>query len=184
VALIWYGKYGAGGLFADVRLVRVAGGGAGGYAVSCLAGRDTAVISEIFVSGALPPDEALPLPDSVSGEVAVWQSVYPFGDDLRAVLLTVWGASALVCDSAVFEWRPDGARSQFWEKLDLLVVPSAGREEILTVRELFRPRLLAVIPPCDGVPPMPNIICGQGEDGGFRYDFGVRRGRLAIPPTP
>jgi hypothetical protein len=64
----------------------------------------------------------------------------------------------------------------FWERLDLLVVPSAGEQATLAVREQFRPRLLAVIPPCDSVPSIQNIIC-KGENGGERYDFEVRKGK-------
>jgi hypothetical protein len=170
--LTWYGRHGA-GLFANARVVRIVADG-DGYSVSCLAGRDSTVIGQITVSGGLPPVDALPRPDSVSGTTISWESVYPFGDDIRAILLTVRGATALLCDSTIFKERPDGARSRFWENLDLLVVPSADRGKILPVRTQCRPRLRAIIPPCDDMPPIPNIICR--EEG--VHDFEVKRGRF------
>ena len=108
-----------------------------------------------------------------------WQIVYPFSDNAHAVLLTVDKTTTLVCDSSVFAHSSIKTRSQFKEKLDLLIIPSADAQTVKEMREIFRPRFVAVMPPC-GIPAgtnLQNIICA--EDGeSWEYRFKVKRGKL------
>ena len=176
----WYGKQGANNPFAGARTISVEGG-ADAYAVTCAAGRDTARASA--PTGAVPPTDSLP-PDSPTGAVT-WKTVYPFADSAAAVLLTLGRSSALICDSTVFAPRPDDDAPQprFREKLDLLVIPPAAENDAIAVRNKFRPRLIAVMPPC-ATPPTQNIICGPvDENGGFRYNFIVHGEKLKTEGT-
>jgi len=171
--LAWYGKQGENNPFGGARTIRVEGG-AGAYAVTCAAGRDTA--RAVAPTGAVPPPDSLP-PASPTGAFA-WKTVYPFADSAAAVLLTLGRSSALICDSAVFNPRPDDAQPQFREKLDLLIIPPAAENDAIAARNLFRPRLIAVMPPCDA-PPTQNIICGPvDENGEFKYNFVVHGEKL------
>jgi hypothetical protein len=184
--LTWYGRQEASNPFAGKMTVSVRGG-AGGYAVSCFAGRDARMVSELRVRRAAAEGAGTERPSAVTeerirtgGEAGGFKDAYPFGDSARATLLTFGHANILACDSAIFAPRRNAALPQFREKLELLIIPSAGEEDILRIRNLFRPRLTAVIPPCNAVP-APNVICGAaGPDGAFRYDFSVKSGKLHI----
>ena len=172
----WYGKQGVNNPFAGADTIRVAGG-ADAYAVTCAAGRDSTRASA--PTGAVPPPDSLP-PDSPTGAIT-WKTVYPFADSAAAVLLTLGRSFALICDSAVFAPRPgdDAPQPRFREKLDLLVIPPASENDVATARNRFRPRLIAVAPPC-ATPSTQNIICGPvDENGGFRYNFVVKVGKLS-----
>jgi len=170
----WYGRQGVNNPFAGARTVSVSGYAGGGCAVTCVMGRDTARLSA--AAGAIPPPDSLP-PGSPTGAVA-WKTVYPFADSAAAVLLTMGKSSVMICDSAAAAPRPDAAPPQFREKLDLLIIPPASEKDALAARNRFRPRLMAVIPPCVA-PPTQNIICGPvDENGGFKYNFIIRGGKL------
>jgi len=108
-----------------------------------------------------------------------WQTVYPFGDSIRAVLLTVDKTTTLVCDSSVFTKSSKETRSQFKEKLDLLIIPSASYETAKQMREIFRPRFVAVIPPCSvsAETHSQNIICVNGGES-WEYRFKTKSGRF------
>jgi hypothetical protein len=200
--LTWYSKCGKDGKEESnsttppapvtAKMVRVAGNPAGSslddgggdaarcgfaYTVDCLeaGGEDTAQVCRVNVLGKLPAIEKLTRPDS-SATVAP-KIIYPFADSIKAVLLMFGEATALLCDSSVFAPRSEGERSPFWERLDLVVIPPASEEMVLLVREQFRPRFLAVIPPCTA-PPAQNIICGDDSSDGFRYDFEIKNGKL------
>jgi len=113
-----------------------------------------------------------------SGRI-VWKTVYPFSDSASAVLLTVDKTTTLICDSFIYDYLSKDVHSQFKEKLDLLIIPPADAETVKKTRELFRPRLLAVIPPC-GAPAAPysrNIICAESKER-WDYRFKIRNGRL------
>ena len=181
--LSWYGKSGV-PPFGARNMVRIDGlhGSHGEYTVSCIAakfGNDTSVISTFKVTGALPAnDSELPSPDS-SG-AANWKVVRPFADSTTAVLLTFEKVSVLICDSSIFIPPPAGASTLFREKLELMILPPADERTVLDVRDRFRPRLLAVHPPCSA-PSGQNIICKTGPAGThFRYDFKVKGQKLKL----
>jgi hypothetical protein len=198
--LTWYGRQEASNPFAGKMTVSVRGG-AGGYAVSCFAGRDAHVVSELRIRRAAAGDAGTRAADSagmpapgperpsavteervrMTGESSEFKDAYPFGDNVRATLLTFGRAAILVCDSAIFAPHQNAVLPQFREKLELLIIPSAGEEDILRIRNLFRPRLTAVIPPCNAVS-APNVICETTgrADGGFYYSFVVKSGKLNI----
>ncbi|MDR2692955.1 MAG: hypothetical protein LBB74_01920 [Chitinispirillales bacterium] len=182
VLLTWYAKLGVNNPFAVVRSIRVYGD-AGGCAVAAVAAefrKDTVVIGKIAVSGAA--FGALPAADS-SG-TAVWREVSPFADSAGAILLTYGGMTALICDTALFaRIRGDsggGVPAQFYEKLDILVVPPSNGEELLRARNRFRPRFAVAAPPCANAPAK-NILCAPPDKiGRWRYDFTVKGGKLEL----
>jgi hypothetical protein len=184
VLLTWYAKRGVNNPFAVVRSIRVCGEG-GGCAVAAVAaefGKDTVVVGKIAVPGAALG--ALPAADS-SG-AAVWKEVRPFDDSVRAILLTYGGMTAMICDTAIFapirggSGGSGGVSAQFYEKLDILVVPPANNEELLGARNRFRPRFAVAAPPCSN-PPAKNILCPpSGKNGRWRYDFTIKGGKLEV----
>jgi len=108
-----------------------------------------------------------------------WQTVYPFNDSTNAVLLTVDKTSALICDSSVFSKSSKETRSQFKEKLDLLIIPTADVRTVKEMREIFRPRFVAVIPPCSvsAITHLQNVICVNNSES-WEYKFKAKRGKL------
>jgi len=175
--LSWYSMEGI-SPWGERSIIRVYGDG-GGYSVACIAvkfGGDTAAISSFRVTGALPGAAGLPEPE-FSG-TAVWKTVYPFADSAEAVLLTFQMAKVLICDSSVFIPRTNGPHPQFWEKLDLIVIPAADEKAITGVRAAFRPRMMAAIPPCSA-PSGQNIACSNVSQGGaFSYNFLIKGVKL------
>jgi len=178
ILLTWYAKLGVSNPFAVIRSIRIYGDG-GGYTVAALAAefrKDTVVIGELTVSGGAIGG----LPSADSSGAAVWKAVYPYADSgAGAVLLAYGGATALICGAAVYA-SPGGVPvpAQFREKLDLLVVPPSSDEELLGVRNRFRPRFVAVAAPCLNAP-APNILCAQpGETGRWSREFTVKGGKL------
>lgn len=101
------------------------------------------------------------------------RTVSPFSDETKALLLELGTQSALVCDSAIFLYDENN-RTPFHEKVDLLVIPPASQETIQTVRTCFRPRFLAVIPPCPLQDTTQNIICSQDSNWSYRFKFSAR----------
>ncbi|MCL2689485.1 MAG: hypothetical protein FWE57_06525 [Chitinispirillia bacterium] len=110
-----------------------------------------------------------------------WQTVYPFSDSTHAVLLTVDRTTTLICGSSVLARSSKETRSQFKERLDLLIIPSADAKTVKEMREIFRPRFVAVMPPCDvsAKTHLQNVICAD-ESENWEYLFKVKRGRLRI----
>jgi len=176
-AAAWYGKQGINNPFGGQALLSVSGDDAG-FTVSCITGRKPRVVSEFIVSS--KGDEWYEDKRNSSDGGGTIHDIYPFADSVRAVLLKFAKADILICDSSVFDPRPAGTRSPFWEKVELLLIPPANEAEILEVRDRFRPRLLAVIPPCN-MRSTQNVICSEaGAGGAFRYDFEIRRGVLQL----
>lgn len=99
--------------------------------------------------------------------------VSPFSDETKALLLDLGTQSVLVCDSAVF-LHDENDHTPFLEKLDLLVIPPASRETIQIMRTCFRPRFLAVIPPCPLRDDTQNIICSQDSNWSYHFKFSAR----------
>jgi hypothetical protein len=175
-AAAWYGKQGVNNPFTGRALLSVSGDG-DGFTVACVTGRKPRVVSEFTVSsdgaGQWYEDKR-----SASDGGGVFHDIYPFADSVRAVLLKFAKSDILICDSSVFSPRPAGTRSHFWEKSDLLLIPPASEAEIMEVRTRFRPRMLAVVPPCN-MRSTQNVICSEtGANGAFRYDFEIKRGVL------
>jgi len=110
-----------------------------------------------------------------------WQIVYPLGDSVHAVLLTVDKTATLICGSSVLSGSSKNTRSQFKEKLDLLIIPSADAKTVMETREIFRPRFIAVIPPCDtsAKTHLKNIICAD-DSKNWEYKFKAKRGKLSF----
>ncbi|MDR2591735.1 MAG: hypothetical protein LBC59_02875 [Chitinispirillales bacterium] len=183
VLLTWYAKLGVNNPFAVVRSIRVYGDG-GGCAVAAVAAefrKDTVVVSKISVS-----DTSLSaLPAADSSGAAVWKEVRPFADSVRAILLTYGRMTALICDTALFapiRGGSNGVSAQFYEKLDILVVPPLNDEELLGTRNRFRPRFVVAAPPCANAPAK-NILCApapSGKTGRWRYDFTIKSGKLEV----
>jgi hypothetical protein len=176
-AAAWYGKQGMNNPFNGQARLSVSGDDAG-FTVSCITGRKPRVVSEFIVSS--KGDEWYEDKRNSSDGGGTINDIYPFADSVRAVLLTFAKSDILICDSSIFAPRPAGARSHFWEKVELLLIPPASEAEILDVRDRFRPRLLAVLPPCN-MRSTQNVICSEtGADGAFRYDFEIKRGVLQL----
>jgi len=179
VLLTWYAKLGVSNPFAVARSIRVSGDRSG-YAVAAVAAefrKDTVAVGEVAVSGG-----ALGYPPSAdSSGAAVWKVVYPFADSVRAVLLTYGGMTAMICDTAIFaKRRGRAAAPQFYEKLDILVVPSSSVEALLGARNRFRPRFIAAAPPCTGAPAR-NILCAQpNETGQWSRVFNLNGQKLEV----
>ena len=176
-AAAWYGKQGINNPFDGRARLSVSGDDAG-FTVSCIKGKKPRVVSEFMVS--LKGDDWYEDKRNFSDGGGTIQDIHPFADSVRAVLLTFAKADILICDSSVFDPRPAGARSHFWEKVEMLLVPPASEAELLEVRNRFRPRLLAALPPCN-MRSTQNVICGEaGAGGAFRYDFEIKRGVLRL----
>ena len=176
-AAAWYGKQGVSNPFNGRALLSVSGDD-DGFTVTCITGRKPRVVSEFTVSSR--GDDWYEDKRNSSDGGGTFQDIHPFADSVRAVLLTFAKSDILICDSSVLDERPAGARSPFWEKVELLLIPPANEAEILKVRDRFRPRLLAVVPPCN-IRSAQNVICGEaGANGAFRYDFEIRRGIVQL----
>jgi len=176
-AATWYGRQGANNPFVGKTLLSVSGDG-DGFTVSCIRGRTPQIVSEFIVSPSGNDWREDRRNTSESG--ATIGDIRPFADSVTAVLLTFAKSDILICDSSAFGQRPAGVRSSFWEKAELLIIPPASETEIMEVRNRFRPRLLAVIPPCN-MQSTQNVICSEtGAGGAFRYDFEIRRGILRL----
>lgn len=183
--ITWYARQGVNNPFAVVRSIRVYGDvGGSGYAVAALAAefkKEAAAVGEVTVSGwALGG-----LPAESGG--ADWRAVYPFADSVKAVLLTYGGMTALICDTAVYAPSRDSATAvapQFHEKLDILTVPPSTKEDLLNLRNRFRPRFVAVAVACADSQthgPAPNILCAAvGENGRFGHNFSLRNGKAVF----
>ena len=175
--LSWYSRQGANNPFAGTKTIRLAGSESG-CALVYTEGKSAITLLTFSSSGnKIFQNE---IDGKISGRVFL-QTVYPFSDSVHAVLLTVGKTAALVCDSSVFARNSKEARSQFKEKLDLLIIPSANYETVKETRNIFRPRFVAVIPPCN-VPATAhsqNIICVQGGKN-WEYRFKISNGRFKI----
>jgi len=175
IAATWYGKQGMNNPFAGRTLLSVSGNDSG-FTVACVKGRKPRVVSEFTVSA--EGNEWYEEKRRTSDGGGTFQDIYPFADSVRAVLLRFEKADILICDSSAFAPRPAGARSTFLEKAELILIPPANEPEILETRDRFRPRLLAVVPPCN-IRSAQNVLCAEaGEGGAFRYDFEIRGGVL------
>lgn len=173
-ALTWYYRQGVNNPFADSLTVTVesAADGGGGYDVTCAkVSRNgaRAVVGELRARA--HEERFRPTGDS---RVA-FADVYPFSDSVRATLLTYANMDILACDESVYAPRAAGVRSRFWERLELLIIPPSGVDEILRVRDHFRARHTIVTAPCPITPP-PNVWCADG--GAFKYVFEIRNGKL------
>jgi len=177
-AATWYGRQGVNNPFIGRTLLSVSGDGGDGFKVACVKGRTPRVVSEFIVSS--EDNKWYEDKRSTSDGGGTISDIYPFADSVRAVLLTFAKADILICDSSVFDPRPADVRSHFWEKAELLIIPPASEAEILEVRDRFRPRLLAVIPPCNMLSTQ-NVICSEtNANGAFHYNFEIRRGILRL----
>ncbi|GBU20897.1 hypothetical protein R80B4_00784 [Fibrobacteres bacterium R8-0-B4] len=180
VIVTWYAKLGVSNPFAVDRSIRVYGDRGGCAVAAAAAGfrKDTVILGKIAFSDAALGDP--PATDSLGA--ATWKEVRPFADSGRAVLLTYGGMTALICDTAIFAQISGGVgvAAQFYEKLDILVVPPASGETLLAARSRFRPRFTVAAPPCEPSPAK-NIICAPpDETGRWRCDFTVKGGKLQV----
>jgi len=176
-AATWYGRQGVNNPFTGRTLLSVFGDG-DGFTVACIKGRTPHIVSEFIVSPS--GNDWREDRRNTSESSAKINDIRPFADSVTAVLLTFAKSDILICDSSAFDPRPAGTRSSFWEKAELLIIPPASEAEIMEVRDRFRPRLLAVVPPCN-IRSTQNVICRETDaKGAFRYDFEIRRGILRL----
>jgi hypothetical protein len=175
--LSWYSRQGANNPFAATKTLWLKGNESG-CALVYTEGKSALTLLTFSSSGNKIFQNEI---DGKISDRVLWQTVYPFSDSIHAILLTVDKTTALVCDSSVFSRSSKEARSQFKEKLDLLIIPSASGKTVKEMREIFRPRFAAVIPPCGVLAEArpQNIICIQGGES-WEYGFKIRNGKLRV----